>query len=132
MSVLLYRNVVCYRLKNDFITLTVLTQTGNFGSLGSSIASLAVWTDLFYMTDVIILIALYVWSRNDWSLDRMRIKKPALILISGLLIFSINLGLAEVDRPQLLKRTFDRNYIVKYIVEYNFSRCVTIQNLHTL
>jgi len=131
MSVLLYANVVFYRFNNDFITLPVLTQTGNFGSLGSSIASLAVWTDLFYMTDVIILIALYVWSRNDWSLDRMRIKKPALILISGLLIFSINLGLAEVDRPQLLKRTFDRNYIVKYLGAYNYAIYDTIQNLQT-
>src|SRR5699024_10366541 len=33
----------------------------------------------------------------------------------------INLGLAEADRPQLLKRTFDRNYIVKYLGAYNFT-----------
>src|SRR5690625_5477534 len=59
----------------------------------------------------------------------MRIKKPALILISGLLIFSINLGLAEIDRPQLLKRTFDRNYIVKYLGAYNFTIYDIIQNL---
>lgn len=131
MSVLLYANVVFYRFNNDFITLPVLTQTGNFGSLGSSIASLAVWTDLFYTIDVIILIALYVWSKHDWSLDRINIKKPALILMSGLLVFSINLGLAEIDRPQLLKRTFDRNYIVKYLGAYNYAIYDTIQNLQT-
>src|SRR5690625_5010078 len=131
MSVLLYANVVFYRFNNDFITLHVLTLTGNFGSLGSSIASLAAWPDLFYATDVIILIALYVWSRHDWSLDRINIKKPALILMAGLVVFSINLGLAEADRPQLLKRTFDRNYIVKYLGAYNYAIYDTIQNLQT-
>src|SRR5690625_7617106 len=107
MSVLLYANVVFYRFNNDFITLPVLTQPGNFGCLGSSIASLAVWTVLFYMTDVIILIALYVWSRNDWTLDRMRIKTKALIIISCLIVFSINQGLSEVEHSHVLIRTLD-------------------------
>ncbi len=35
-------------------------------------------------------------------------------------MFSINLALAETDRPQLLTRTFDRNYIVKYLGVYNY------------
>src|SRR5690625_1300473 len=33
MTLLLYANVVFYRFNTDFITLPVLTQTGNFGSL---------------------------------------------------------------------------------------------------
>jgi len=35
--------------------------------------------------------------------------------LSGLALLFTNLMLAEADRPQLLTRTFDRNYIVKYL-----------------
>ena len=41
----------------------------------------------------------------------------------------MNLGLAEADRPQLLKRTFDRNYIVKYLGAYNFTIYDALQNV---
>src|SRR5699024_2070284 len=129
MSLLLYANVVFYRFNTDFITLPVLTQTGNFGSLGSSIANLMQWTDLFYALDIIILILLFRSSRQIWSSERMKLKRPAIIIATGLVVFSINLALAEADRPQLLKRTFDRNYIVKYLGAYNFTIYYAIQNV---
>src|SRR5699024_9641672 len=49
----------------------------------------------------------------------------------GAIVFAVNLGLAETDRPQLLKRTFDRNYIVKYLGAYNFAIYDAIQNLQS-
>src|SRR5690625_7266695 len=64
MSVFLYANIVFYRFNSDFITLPVLTQTSNFGSLGSSVASLIEWTDIFYALDIIILIILFSYSRQ--------------------------------------------------------------------
>lgn len=129
MSVLLYANVVFYRFNTDFITLPVLTQTSNFGSLGSSILSLVSLMDLLYLLDIILLIALFLWSKNTWSLDRMKFKRPFLILSTGVLVFMVNLGLAEIDRPELLKRTFDRSYIVKYLGAYNFTIYDAVQNL---
>ena len=33
----------------------------------------------------------------------------------GIFLFSLNLTVAESNRPQLLGRTFDRSYIVKYL-----------------
>src|SRR5690625_1751685 len=131
MSILLYANVVFYRFNSDFITLPVLTQTSNFGSLGGSIASLVQWTDIFYALDIIILIILFSRSRQIWSSERMKVKQPLLIILTGVLVFSINLGLAEADRPQLLKRTFDRNYIVKYLGAYNFTIYDALQNVKT-
>src|SRR5699024_8378514 len=119
MSLLLYANVVFYRFNSDFITLPILTQTSNFGSLGSSILSLVVWTDLFYALDIVLLIGLFIFSRQVWSGERMKLRNPVIILAAGVMIFTINLALAEADRPQLLKRTFDRNYIVKYLGAYN-------------
>lgn len=129
MSLLLYSNVVFYRFNSDFITLPVLTQTSNFGSLGSSIMDLVYWTDIFYLVDIILLVVLFRASKQIWSSARMKLRQPIIIIASGLLLFSINLGLAEIDRPQLLKRTFDRNYIVKYLGAYNFTIYDVIQNL---
>src|SRR5690625_1633087 len=131
MSFLLYANVVFYRFNTDFITLPVLTQTSNFSSLGGSIASLVTWTDLLYMIDIVILIGLFIWSKHHWSSKRMSFRKPAFIILIGIISFAVNLGLAEGDRPQLLKRTFDRNYIVKYLGTYNFAIYDAIQSLQT-
>lgn len=127
MSFLLYANVVYYRSAADYITLPTLMQTSNFGSLGGSIANLVAWHDLFYALDIIALIGLFIWSRSNWSLSRLPKKKPMLIFATGVMVFAINLGLAEADRPQLLTRTFDRNYIVKYLGSYNFAIYDAIQ-----
>lgn len=131
MTLFLYSNVMFYRFNNDFITLPVLTQTSNFGSLGGSIASLATWTDLLYVVDIILLIALYVWTRKDWTVSKTRFRKPLIVITAGILAFAVNLHYAEKDRPQLLERTFDRNYIVKYIGAYNFAIYDVIQNIQS-
>src|SRR5690625_2678932 len=131
MSLFLYANIVFYRFNSDFITLPVLTQTSNFGSLGSSVLTLMQWTDVFYLFDIILLLFLFVWSKKEWSIERMPIKRPFIIILTGIIVFSVNLGLAEADRPQLLKRTFDRNYIVKYLGAYNFAIYDALQNLKT-
>src|SRR5699024_11646612 len=96
-----------------------------------SIASLVTWTDLFFALDIVILIALYVFSRIDCSLSSLQIRKPLFVLMAGVIAFTVNLGLAEADRPQLLKRTFDRNYIVKYLGAYNFAVYDAVQNIKT-
>ena len=131
MTLLLYANVVFYRFNSDFITLPLLTQTSNFGSLGSSILSLMTWYDVFYLIDILILIYLFRKSNQIWSSERMNIRRPVTIILAGIIVFAVNLGLAEADRPQLLKRTFDRNYIVKYLGAYNFTIYDAIQNLKT-
>ncbi|GGB42135.1 lipoteichoic acid synthase 1 [Lentibacillus populi] len=131
MSFLVYANVVYYRFNNDYITLPTLTQTSNFGSLGGSIASLAEWYDVFYFADIVILIVLFMWSKANWSVSRLQVRKPLIIMAVGVIAFTVNLGLAEIDRPQLLKRTFDRNYIVKYLGSYNFALYDALQSIHS-
>ncbi|HEX6594741.1 MAG TPA: LTA synthase family protein [Bacillota bacterium] len=131
MSFFLYANVVFYRANSDYITLPTLTQTSNFGSLGGSIASLVQWSDLLYAFDIFILIGLFVWGYKQWSTQRIPIRKPLMIMATAVVVFAVNLGLAETDRPQLLKRTFDRNYIVKYLGAYNFAIYDAIQNLQS-
>src|SRR5690625_4008406 len=129
MSIFLYSNIVFYRFNSDFITLPVLTQTSNFGSLGSSIMTLMQWTDVLYLIDIVLLVFIYMWSKKDWSRERMPIKRAFIVILTGIIFFAVTLGLAEADRPQLLKRTFDRNYIVKYLGAYDVAVYDAIQNL---
>lgn len=129
MSFLLYANVVYYRFNTDFITLPVLTQTSNFASLGGSISSLVTWTDLFYLVDIVILFYLFFKHKEIRAEEKRNFKRPLILMGIGALFFTINLGLAEIDRPELLKRTFDRNYIVKYLGAYNFTIIDAVQNV---
>lgn len=131
MGFILYANVVYYRFNSDFITLPILTQTSNFGSLGGSIVELMAPHDILYALDFVFLIVLFMMTKVNWSMERMKLRKPLLVLMTGVVVFSINLGLAEMDRPQLLKRTFDRNYVVKYLGAYNFVIYDAIQSMKT-
>ncbi|MED2935156.1 LTA synthase family protein [Bacillus wiedmannii] len=120
MTFILYANVVYYRFFNDFITFPTLTQTNNFGDLGGSVFALLHAYDPLYFLDTIILIVLVAIKFANPKPIRVAKHKLSLVFITGILIFSINLGLAEFDRPELLKKTFDRNYIVKYLGAYNY------------
>ncbi|MFP3360367.1 glycerol phosphate lipoteichoic acid synthase, partial [Planococcus sp. SIMBA_143] len=50
----------------------------------------------------------------------MKKKKIALVFASAAVFFTVNLGLAEADRPELLTRAFDRTYLVKYLGQFNY------------
>jgi len=128
MSVLLYANVLYFRFFNDFITLPTLTQTQNFTDVSGSIITLVKPYDLLFFMDWILLIGLVyfkVFPKLEIVLSRRRV---AAIFLFGIGISSINLALAEMDRPELLTRGFDRNYIVKYLGMYNYSIYDTVQS----
>ncbi|GGH87344.1 lipoteichoic acid synthase [Pullulanibacillus pueri] len=120
LSFLLYANVVYYRFFNDFLTVPVLTQHGNFGQLGDSTLALMNGTDIFYFLDTFILIAIVLFKVVKTQ-SRIQRRGILSVFVFAIMIFAANLGLAEGDRPQLLSRTFDRNYLVKYLGAYNFS-----------
>ncbi|MGJ9459752.1 LTA synthase family protein [Oceanobacillus sp. CF4.6] len=120
LGFILYANVVYYRFNGDFITIATMMQTDNFGSLGGSILGLIAPHDILYALDLGILIVLYNKFKSNWSTERVQLRKPFMVLAAGAIAFGVNLGLAEIDRPQLLERAFDRNYLVKYLGTYNF------------
>jgi len=130
LSFLLYANVLYYRFFNDFITLPTLFQTQNFGDVSSSLYTLIKPYDLLFFLDFIVLAVLASKRFNFIKFDTSKIsgRKIAAVLLLGLAIFSANLGMAEADRPQLLTRTFDRNYIVKYLGMYNYTVYDAVQS----
>jgi lipoteichoic acid synthase len=128
LSFLLYANIAYYRFFNDFITIPVLMQAKtNSGQLGDSAISLMSPLDIFYFTDffVLIILALTVFKRVTVQ-SRKSFK---IVLLFSITVFLFNLGLAEKDRPQLLSRSFDRNYLVKYLGAYNFTIYDIVQNI---
>lgn len=121
MSILLYANVVYYRFFSDFITLPTVTQTQNFGDLGGSVISLLKAYDILFFIDVIFIVYLRYSRKVQKQLKGIGYRKTVSIVTLAILISSANLALAEVDRPQLLSRGFDRSYIVKYLGMYNYT-----------
>ncbi|MCM3595917.1 LTA synthase family protein [Metabacillus idriensis] len=128
LSFLLYANLVYYRFFNDFITVPTLTQTKNAGDLGQSLGALVKPYDVLYFLDVIILMVLVFGKFVKPENVRMKGKRVSAVLISAVMLFGANLALAEMDRPQLLTRTFDRNYLVKYLGMYNYTIYDAIQS----
>ncbi|MCM3568906.1 LTA synthase family protein [Neobacillus mesonae] len=128
LSFWLYANIAYYRFFNDFITVPVLMQTKtNAGQLGDSALSLMSPWDIFYFTDFFILIALALTVFKNITVTNRKSFK--IVLLFSITTFLFNLGLAEKDRPQLLTRSFDRNYLVKYLGAYNFTIYDVIQNV---
>lgn len=131
LSIWLFCNLVYYRSFTDFITLPTLTQVQNAGDLGPSVLALFEFYDALYFLDTIILFVLYRARFMKFETVKLSRRTIAITFLTGIAIFLINLGLAEKDRPQLLTRTFDRNYIVKYLGIYNYLIYDAIQNTKT-
>ncbi len=142
MSVLLYGNILYYREFADFLTFsTILSNVGGESSIISGgvlegiFATLRIW-DVFYWVDFIGLAWLVrkmtkeeTPTTKQWK-EKPFYKRYAFAgTIAGIAVLFGNLMLAETDRPQLLTRTFDRNYIVKYLGVNFFTGYDTVQTV---
>ncbi|MBS4179555.1 LTA synthase family protein [Lederbergia citrea] len=128
LSFLLFANVLYYRFFNDFITLPTLSQTQNFGDVSGSVATLLKPYDFLFFLDTVLLIALLAFRVVKIEVKNMNRQKVLAVFLLALAFSSANLGLAETDRPQLLTRGFDRNYIVKYLGMYNYTIYDAVQS----
>jgi lipoteichoic acid synthase len=144
MSLLLYANILYYREFADFMTLsTVLSNISGDDSIltggvfTSFLVMLRLW-DVFYWLDFVGLAWLTrkaLKPKEEQPKDsRPFYKRYAFAgTLTGLALLFANLMIAETDRPQLLTRTFDRNYIVKYLgVNFfaGYDSFQTIKNNH--
>jgi lipoteichoic acid synthase len=121
ISALLFANVIFYRFFNDFLTIPVLFQTSNLNDLGSSVNELVRVSDLLYFLDFFLLFLL-VKLKPTLFTPELTISNQSrkVFYIMAFAIAFLNLGLAEIERPQLLTRTFDREMLVKNIGAYNY------------
>ncbi|KRM88331.1 phosphoglycerol transferase alkaline phosphatase superfamily protein [Lacticaseibacillus thailandensis DSM 22698 = JCM 13996] len=134
LAVLLIANVLYYREFSDFMTInTMLGSTKSVQGLSAGSLSLQP-LDLIYFGDFIVVIGAYlvygvvnlwrfinhqrlIWPHFGLHLDRRPVAyhRPTAATVIGLALFMFTMALSEANRPQLLTRTFDRTYIVKYL-----------------
>ncbi|GEN57258.1 lipoteichoic acid synthase-like YqgS [Halolactibacillus alkaliphilus] len=120
-SVILYLNLIFYRNFGDFLTIPILFQGSNAKDLGSSVISLLEWYDVLLFADVALIFYLAKPSVNIGEVaEKTRPKGRKLILSLSIVFLIGNYVLAEIERPQLLQRGFDREYLVKNIGLFNF------------
>lgn len=115
-TLLLYLNVIYYREFTDFMTIATMTGYSkvNQGLSGSSLALTNVH-DVFYWLDIVVILLLMLFRKIKFDPRAFSHRLAFAFTSVSLVIFGINLMIAEMDRPQLLGRTFDRVYIVKYL-----------------
>ncbi|WP_412989754.1 LTA synthase family protein [Pediococcus siamensis] len=115
-TLLLYLNVIYYREFSDFMTINTMLGYSKVdqGLSGSSLA-LTEPHDLLFWLDIVIILVLMLMRRI--KIDQNALPKRLGFQVTSLsvLLFGFNLMFAEMSRPQLITRTFDRTYIVKYL-----------------
>lgn len=116
MTALLFSNAVYYREFTDFITINTMLGAGKVASgLGESAIKLFRPYDILYWIDFILLVFALATKRIKMDETPIRARMAFAFTTLSVMIFSGNLFLAESDRPELLTRTFSRDYLVKYL-----------------
>ncbi|CAK1225899.1 LTA synthase family protein [Fructobacillus cardui] len=115
-TIWLFANILYYREFSDFLSFGIMgsgSSTGN--NLGKSIAAIIRPTDFLVYVDLIVMAVVLLFK--FWPIDKQAIQKRYAILttILGIVLMLVDFGVASVDRSGLLTRSFDNNYIVKYL-----------------
>ncbi|MDN5575585.1 MAG: LTA synthase family protein [Pediococcus sp.] len=115
-SLLLYLNVIYYREFSDFMTINTMLGYSKVdqGLSGSSLA-LTQPHDLLFWLDLVIILVLMLMRKIKFDRNPLPKRLGFQVTSLSVLLFGFNLMFAEIDRPQLITRTFDRTYIVKYL-----------------
>ncbi|MCU5463346.1 LTA synthase family protein [Bacillus cereus] len=118
LTIVLVGNVMFYDFYSDFVTLPVLGQTSNFGQLGGSIIEILNYKIILAFVDIIFFFILL--KKKSIVFKTGRVTHPArfVYFLLTLGVFFANLHLAEKERPELLKRSFDRVMLVKNLGLY--------------
>ncbi|MCI1632708.1 MAG: LTA synthase family protein [Liquorilactobacillus nagelii] len=115
-NLLLYLNVIYFREFSDFITLNTVLGYSTVNK-GLSMSSLALTEphDVLYWLDVLIILLLLLMGKIKLDSHFLRKRQAFAIFSFSLFLLMFNLVLGEMGRPQLLTRTFDSQYLVKYL-----------------
>lgn len=115
-AIFVYSNVLYYRSFSDFISFNSITGVGKVAKgLFTTTLGVIQFRDVFYLTGPILVIILFLTKFIKVDVRPFRKINAVAATCLGLMLFSADLAGAESNRPQLLGRTFDHGYIVKYI-----------------
>jgi Phosphoglycerol transferase and related proteins, alkaline phosphatase superfamily len=115
-TVILLSNVIYYREFSDFISVdTILGAQKLTGAMSKSIITLLLPRDCIYFLNLLLIILIPIFSKNLLSNKPERLANKMALIFVSLSMVIVNLTISEMNRPQLLGRTFDQTYIVKYL-----------------
>ena len=115
-SLWLFANILYYREFSDFLSFGIMKSSGSVSNnLSLSIEKILHPSDFWVFADVVFLVLLLVFKVIKVDYSPVKYKRSGIVSALAVLLFGGNLMLAEKDRSQLLTRTFDNNYIVKYL-----------------
>ncbi|WP_179396292.1 LTA synthase family protein [Lacticaseibacillus absianus] len=115
-SVWLFANILYYREFSDFLTFALIKGSGAVSNnLSKGVLGIMEPTDWLVFADVIVLILLLATHAIRMNIQPIKKRFALGISVLALLLFGANLSMAYADRSGLLTRTFDNNYIVKYL-----------------
>ena len=115
-SIWLFSNMLYYREFSDFLSMNIMTSGGSAGdNLSKALGGLIKVSDFLVFADIIIIIGLLAWHVIKIDHNRIRLRTSLATTVIGFVLMFAGYGMAENDRSGLLTRTFDNNYIVKYL-----------------
>ncbi|MXQ48054.1 sulfatase-like hydrolase/transferase [Streptococcus pneumoniae] len=115
LNVLLIANVLYFREFHDFITFSTIQASSKISAgLGdAALHLLRLWDFIYVLDSIFLIIFLKKVKHKTQYLDSLDFRKNTIFIVVSIVMLFINFTLAEIDRPQLLKRGFSNNYIVK-------------------
>nr|WP_230678531.1 LTA synthase family protein [Lacticaseibacillus zhaodongensis] len=138
LTVLLLANVLYYREFTDFLTVNTILSVGKVAQgLGKNSASMFQPRDLVFLLDYIVVLTIYViagikniiaflnhkqvrwpgphFAKPSANTTTQPPHLPLATTVLGVALLTLTMAVSELNRPQLLTRTFDRAFIVKYL-----------------
>lgn len=116
LSLWLFSNILYYREFSDFLSISIIKSSGSTSdNLGKSIVGITHGTDFLAFIDVAIIVILLAVKVFKIDVRPLKLKITAAIEVLAVALMGLNLTMAQKDRSGLLTRTFDNNYIVKYL-----------------
>lgn len=116
LSLWLFANILYYREFSNFLSISIIKTSGSTSdNLGKSIAGIMLGSDFFCFLDLGLILILLLFKIVKIDVRPLRLRVSLLIEVLALALMAFNLRLAQHDRSGLLTRTFDNNYIVKYL-----------------
>lgn len=112
----LFANILYYREFSDFLSMSIIKSSGSASdNLGNAIFGILLPSDFLAFTDVLLLIGLVGFKVIKIDVRVIKFRISLIVMAIASLLIGLNLTMAQKDRSGLLTRTFDNNYIVKYL-----------------
>ena len=116
LTLWLFSNILYYREFSNFLSFSIIKTSGSTSdNLGKSIVGITLASDFLAFLDIGIIIALLATKVIRIDVRPLRLKLLSLIELLAVCLMGLDLMMAQKDRSGLLTRTFDNNYIVKYL-----------------